>query len=318
MHSGGCTIGERPIDLHLYALQKLGAEITVGEVIHAKAPKLKGCEIVFPFPSVGATENAMLAAVLAEGTTIIRNCAREPEIEDLQGYLNSCGAKVRGAGSSDIIIEGVKSLHSCDEYSIMPDRIEAGTFLIAGAATYGKVLVRNIIPTHIYSLIEVLYGIGCRIEITNDSVYVESARRLLNTNGGINVKTLPYPGFPTDLQAPLTSLFCIASGSSVIEETIFENRFKHVPELIKMGADIEYLNDNSILINGVDHLHGGDLISSDLRCGAALIIGGLAAEGNTYIDDEHYIERGYADIEKKFQSLGGDIKTVKLCATRIV
>lgn len=304
--------------MHLDALRALGAEIKEGDVIYARASKLKGCEINLPFPSVGATENAMLAAVLAEGTTIIKNSAKEPEIEDLQKFLNSMGARVTGAGSGVIVIEGVKELHDCKEYSIMPDRIEAGTYMIAGAATGGKVLVRNIEPTHVSSLIDILYSIGCDIQIYHNSVYVDSSRKKLNTFSGLSVRTLPFPGFPTDLQAPLTALLSVTSGASVIEETIFESRFKHVPELVKMGADIEYIGNNSILINGVHHLYGSDLVSTDLRCGASLLIAGLCAEGNSYIDDDHFIERGYADIEEKFQMLGGMIKTVKLCAARTV
>lgn len=304
--------------MHLNALRALGAVIEEGDIIYARAAKLKGNEIKLPFPSVGATENAMLAAVLAEGTTVIKNSAREPEIEDLQKYLNAIGGKVKGAGTGEIVVEGVKELHDCEEHSIMPDRIEAGTYMIASAATGGKVFIRNIVPSHVFSLIELLYNIGCKIEIYHNAVYVESTKRKLDTLGGISVRTLPYPGFPTDLQAPLTSLLSVTSGASVIEETIFENRFKHVPELVKMGADIEYIGKKSILINGVERLVGCDLVSSDLRSGASLLIAGLCAVGDTYIDDDHFIERGYADIEKKFQMLGGRVKTVKLCAARTV
>lgn len=260
----------------------------------------------------------MLAAVLAEGVTLIRNAAKEPEIEDLQGYLNACGANVQGAGSDTITIEGVKELHDCTEYSIMPDRIEAGTFLIAGAATSGRIHVRNIIPTHIDSLIKILKTIGCRVETTYNSVYLESDLEVLKTGEGLIINTEPYPGFPTDLQAQLTVLLSLTKGRSIINETIFEKRFRHVNELRKMGAKISFNGDKTIEIHGVPELKGANLKSSDLRCGAALVVAGLAAKGNTFVDDDHYIARGYADFGTKINLLGGSLKSVELCPSRTI
>lgn len=300
-YPGGCAIGPRPIDLHIKALKKLGAQIeeSYGQ-ISAKAQKLSGGEIVFDFPSVGATENAMMAAVLADGVTTIRNAAREPEVVDLQEFLNRMGAKITGGGTDTICVAGVGSL-SPTEYTVMPDRIEAGTFLLAGAITSGDITVENCLAENLFALLDKLSAMGARITSGNDFIRIQ-ARRL----GAVDIKTLPYPGFPTDLQAPMLSLLTVAKGTGVVTETIFENRFQHVDQLVRMGANIRVESRNAI-VRGVKALTGATVSAFDLRAGGALVLAALAARGITEIHSVYHIDRGYEAIETKLQSLGADI-----------
>ncbi|MBU2702986.1 UDP-N-acetylglucosamine 1-carboxyvinyltransferase [Sporomusaceae bacterium BoRhaA] len=301
-YPGGCAIGPRPINLHIKALEKLGAHIKEGSgYIDAEAKKLVGNEITFDFPSVGATENAMMAAVLAEGTTVIRNAAREPEIVDLQNFFNSMGGRVGGAGTDCIFIRGVKSLHST-EYQIMPDRIEAGTLLIATAMTGGNVIIGNINHACLFSVMDKLQEIGSVIECRGNAIRIKAE----NLRRGVDIKTLPYPGFPTDLQAPMLSLLTIAKGTSIISETIFENRFKHVDELTRMGAKIK-VEGRTAVIRGVDALSGTCVAAPDLRAGGALVLAGLVAAGTTIVDEVYHIDRGYERLEEKLNSLGAII-----------
>lgn len=300
-YPGGCAIGPRPINLHIKALEKMGTKISESfGFIDAEAERLTGGEIQLDYPSVGATENAMMAAVLAEGTTIIRNAAKEPEIQDLQRFLNKMGARVIGAGNDTVRIEGVKKLFSA-EHTIMPDRIEAGTFLIAGAITQGDVTVENIKPEWLFSLTDKLQEIGASIETGVDQVRVRAGEMR-----GVDIKTLPHPGFPTDLQAPMLSLLTIAKGTSIITETIFENRFKHVDELARMGAKIK-VEGRTAIIRGIYKLTGAIVAAPDLRAGAALILAALAAEGTSEIEHVYHVDRGYEEMEKKLQSLGAQI-----------
>jgi UDP-N-acetylglucosamine 1-carboxyvinyltransferase len=300
-YPGGCAIGPRPINLHIKALVKLGAHIKESSgYIDAEAKELVGSEITFDFPSVGATENAIMAAVLAEGTTVIRNAAREPEIVDLQNFLNSMGARVGGAGTDTIFIQGVKKLHST-EYQIMPDRIEAGTLLIAAAMTGGDVVLENVNYSCLFSVIDKLQEIGAQIEYRGNAIRIKAGELR-----GVDIKTLPYPGFPTDLQAPMLSLLSIAKGTSIISETIFENRFKHVDELTRMGAKIK-VDGRTAVIRGVDSLSGTVVSAPDLRAGGALVLAGLVASGTTVIDQVYHIDRGYERLEAKLNSLGAEI-----------
>lgn len=296
---GGCAIGNRPIDLHLKGFKALGAEISEEhESISAFADKLIGNKIYLDFPSVGATENIMTAAVLAEGETIIENAAMEPEITDLQNFLNKLGGNVKGAGTSTIRIEGVEKLGGTD-HRIIPDRIEAGTFIVAAAMSGGDVIVENVITSHIKPVIAKLIEAG--VEIIEDG---ESVRVIGNDNlRPIDVKTLPYPGFPTDMQAQFMAMTTIAGGTSEIIETVFENRFKHVEELNRMGADIT-IDGKSAKIRGVNGLKGARVVASDLRAGAALILAGIIAEGRTEISDIYHIDRGYEDIEERLSNIG--------------
>lgn len=308
-YPGGCEIGTRPIDLHVRALRTLGAKITeTGGYLVCEADKIVGTEINLDFPSVGATENIILASVSCEGTTIIRNAAREPEIVDLQNYLNAIGCKISGAGTNIIKIEGVKKFHPV-EYKIMPDRIVAGTYLIAAAATYGNIEVTDVIPEHISALIAKLREAGCRINIHKDKVELSAAKKLKAVEA---IKTQPYPGFPTDLQAPFLALTTLTSGTSVITENIFENRFKHVGELIRMGAKIT-TEGRTAVVKGVKKLCGAAVEAKDLRGGAALIIAGLAAEGETKVYNIGHIDRGYEKIDKKLTSLGAGIEKKSIC-----
>jgi UDP-N-acetylglucosamine 1-carboxyvinyltransferase len=300
---GGCAIGERKIDLHLRGLEALGADIQEkGSRIVCRAPRLRGAEIIFDFPSVGATENTMMAAVLAEGRTTIVGAAREPEIQDLQSFLNAMGARVSGAGTDTIVIDGVKRLDGCD-FTIIPDRIVTGTVMVAAAATEGDVTLRQAAPWHLASLIYVLRRAGVQIEVDNDIIKVTAKGRPKAVE---RIVTSPYPAFPTDMQAQVMILLALADGVSVIKETVFEGRFKHVDELCRMGADIR-LDLNTAFIRGVSRLYGTTVEATDLRAGAALVIAGLAAQGRTVIEQVHHIDRGYDRIEEMFASLGGRI-----------
>lgn len=303
---GGCAIGARPIDIHLKGFEALGVKIEQGHgYIEASAPEgLKGTSIYFDFPSVGATENIMMAASLAEGTTILENAAEEPEIVDLANYLNKMGAKIRGAGTDTIRIEGVYKLHGAD-YTIIPDRIEAGTYMIAAAMTGGDVVVENVLPEHQKPLIAKLREAGAVVEEDIDKVRVIGKNPLK----AVSIKTLPYPGFPTDMQAQMMAMMVIAEGRSKVTETVFENRFMHVVELNRMGAQIS-TEGRSAVIDGPCKLTGCDVRATDLRAGAAMILAGLVAEGTTRIGDLHHIDRGYENIVAKLKKLGADIERV--------
>lgn len=303
---GGCAIGARPIDIHLKGFEALGVKIEQGHgYIEASAPEgLKGTSIYFDFPSVGATENIMMAASLAEGTTILENAAEEPEIVDLANYLNKMGAKIRGAGTDTIRIEGVGKLHGAD-YTIIPDRIEAGTYMIAAAMTGGDIVVENVLPEHQKPLIAKLREAGAVVEEDIDKVRVIGKNPLK----AVSIKTLPYPGFPTDMQAQMMAMMVIAEGRSKVTETVFENRFMHVVELNRMGAQIS-TEGRSAVIDGPCKLTGCDVRATDLRAGAAMILAGLVAEGTTRIGDLHHIDRGYENIVAKLKNLGADIERV--------
>ncbi len=303
---GGCAIGARPMDLHEKGFRALGAEVDEGYgLISARAKELCGAHIYLDKVSVGATINIMMAAVLAEGKTTIENAAKEPHVVDVANFLNSMGANVKGAGTDMIRITGVKSLHGT-EYSVIPDQIEAGTFMYAAAATHGEVTVRNVIPKHLEATTAKLLEAGCRIAEGDDAVTV-SARdiTLLPTQ----VTTLPYPGFPTDMQPQMTAVLGLADGVSTVTESIFDNRFKYVAELIRMGASIR-VESNIAIITGVDHYTGAHVSAPDLRAGAALVIAGLAADGITTIDDIHFVERGYEDFTEKLRGIGAEIERV--------
>ncbi|MBQ1310781.1 MAG: UDP-N-acetylglucosamine 1-carboxyvinyltransferase [Blautia sp.] len=302
---GGCNIGSRPIDQHLKGFRALGAKVDIlhGAII-AKAENLHGSHIFMDVVSVGATINIMMAASLAPGRTIIENAAKEPHVVDVANFLNSMGANIKGAGTDVIRIKGVEKLHRT-EYSIIPDQIEAGTFMFAAAATGGDITVRNVIPKHLEATTAKLLEIGCEVEEFDDAVRVRAGRVLNHTN----VKTLPYPGYPTDMQPQITVALSLARGSSIVTESIFENRFKYVDELVRMGANIK-VEGNSAIVEGVDRLMGARVSAPDLRAGAALVIAGLAAEGITIVDDIHYIQRGYEDFEGKLRSLGAEIEKV--------
>ena len=303
---GGCAIDARPIDIHLKGFEALGVKIEQGHgYIEASAPEgLKGTSIYFDFPSVGATENIMMAASLAEGTTILENAAEEPEIVDLANYLNKMGAKIRGAGTDTIRIEGVEKLHGAD-YTIIPDRIEAGTYMIAAAMTGGDIVVENVLPEHQKPLIAKLREAGAVVEEDIDKVRVIGKNPLK----AVSIKTLPYPGFPTDMQAQMMAMMVIAEGRSKVTETVFENRFMHVVELNRMGAQIS-TEGRSAVIDGPCKLTGCDVRATDLRAGAAMILAGLVAEGTTRIGDLHHIDRGYENIVAKLKNLGADIERV--------
>ena len=302
---GGCAIGERRVDFHIKGLETLGAKIKIENgYVHAKASKLVGSDIYLDIPSVGATENLMLASICAEGSTRIQNAAREPEIVDLANFLNSIGADVIGAGTSEIIINGVKSdsLHPV-EYTTIPDRIEAGTYMAAVVATRGKAIIRNIYPAHLTFFNDKLVQMGANIKLVEPTTIEVSAKNRLNS---INFVTQPYPGFPTDLQAIAMTLLTTANGVGIITESLYENRFMQVPDLRRMGADI-HQDRNHAIIKGVKHLTGANVAASDLRAGAALVIAGLMAGGQTIVEKLHHIDRGYEDFEYKLQSLGAKI-----------
>lgn len=300
---GGCPIGERPIDQHIKGFEALGAnvEITNGAVV-VKAEKLVGANIFFDVVSVGATINVMIAATLAEGTTVLENVAREPHVVDVANFLNTMGANIKGAGTDVIRIQGVKELVGCN-YSVVPDQIEAGTFMIAAAATRGDVTLTNVIPKHLESISAKLLEMGVKIEEGDDTVrvYVDGP---LN---GVNIKTAPYPGFPTDVQQPMSALLTTVPGKSTIVESIWETRQKHAIELMKMGANIE-VEGTIAHITGVEKLKGASVVATDLRAGAAMVIAGLVAEGETEIRDIEHIDRGYPHIEDKFNKLGAQIE----------
>ncbi len=302
---GGCNIGSRPIDQHLKGFRALGADVDIehGKIV-AEAERLRGTHLYFDVVSVGATINVMMAAAMAEGTTIMENVAKEPHVVDVANFLNSMGANIRGAGTDVIKIRGVKSLHK-SEYSIIPDQIEAGTFMFAAAATKGDVTVLNVIPKHLDATISKLVDIGCEVEEFDDAVRVVAKGRLRSTQ----VKTLPYPGYPTDMQPQIGVVLALAKGTSTITESIFENRFKYLDELARMGAVIK-VEGNSATIEGVERFSGARVSAPDLRAGAALCIAGLAAEGITIVDDIVYIQRGYERFEEKLRSLGGMIEKV--------
>lgn len=296
---GGCNIGSRPIDQHIKGFKALGAEVKIEQgMIATKAEHLVGNHIYMDVVSVGATINIMLAACLAEGKTIIENAAKEPHIVDVASFLNSMGANIKGAGTDVIRIVGVEKLHG-SEYSIIPDQIEAGTFMMAAAATKGDVLVKNVIPKHLEAISAKLIEIGATVEELDDSVRVIANNRLSNTH----VKTLPYPGFPTDMQPQATALLALSTGTSIVTESIFENRFKYVDELNRMGASI-MVEGNSAIIDGVEGFTGAMVSAPDLRAGAALVIAALVADGFTVIDHIHFVERGYEAFEEKMKKLG--------------
>ncbi|MDR1912881.1 MAG: UDP-N-acetylglucosamine 1-carboxyvinyltransferase, partial [Clostridiales bacterium] len=305
-YPGGCELGARPIDLHLMALRKLGAKIIEQHgFILCSADKLIGTHIDLDFPSVGATENVMLTAVLAKGRTIINNAAREPEITDLQLFLNGMGADIKGAGTSKIVIDGVEQLHAV-EHTVMPDRIVAGTFLVAAAITGGKLRLTHIAPEHLRPITSKLAEIGCAVRMEEDSVYLEAPSILKPIT---MLKTFPHPGFPTDMQPQFMALLSLAKGVSMVSETVFESRNRHIGELKRMGADITLSPDGQTsVIKGVPKLRGAVVESKDLRGGAALILAGLAAEGYTEVRNSRHVERGYEEIEKSLQAIGADIK----------
>lgn len=299
---GGCAIGTRPIDLHLKGFKALGAEITLGYgFVEASAEKLIGNNIYLDFPSVGATENIMMAAVLAEGQTFIENAAEEPEITDLANFLNKMGADIKGAGTDTIRINGVKELRGAT-HAVIPDRIEAGTYMIAAAITKGNVLVCNVVPDHLKPITAKLRECGA------DVVREDNGLRIIahNRPKAVDIKTMPYPGFPTDMQSQFMVLMSVAEGTSIAIETVFENRFMHVSELKRMGADIK-IEGRSAIIEGKSNLLGAPVKATDLRAGAALILAGLVADGTTEIMDVHHIDRGYVNIEEKLKSLGAKI-----------
>lgn len=302
---GGCDIGSRPIDLHIKGFRALGATVQIKHgLVIAAAERLVGTHIYLDKVSVGATINIMMAASMAEGKTTIENAAKEPHVVDVANFLNSMGANIRGAGTDVIRIVGVEKLHRT-EYSIIPDQIEAGTFMLAAAATKGDVTVKNVIPKHLEAISAKLLEVGCEVEEFDDAVRVVASKPLHHTQ----VTTLPYPGFPTDMQPQMAVVLGISEGTSTVTESIFENRFKYVDELTRMGASIK-VESNIAIINGVEQYTGARVNAPDLRAGAALVIAGLAAEGLTFVDDIYYIERGYEEFEKKLSSLGALIEKV--------
>ena len=306
---GGCVIGARPIDQHLKGMRALGAEIEIDcerNIVRAKAERLIGAEIYFDVVSVGATINVMLAACMAEGTTVLSNVAKEPHVVDVANFLNMMGASVKGAGTDVIRISGRPKLHGCG-YAIIPDQIETGTFMIAAAATMGDVIIKNVIPTHMEAISAKLMESGARV-IGGDDGRDFYIRVIMNERPRpINVKTLPYPGFPTDLQQPMMAYLCSCNGVSTINETIFENRFNHVKELRRMGASISLKDNNTAKVKGIPSLRGADIYATDLRAGASLIVAGLAASGTTNVHNIQFIDRGYEYLDKKLNALGAQI-----------
>lgn len=307
---GGCSIGNRPIDFHIKGMRALGAKVEIkGGIVYAEAERLKGAEIYLDMASVGATINIMLAACRAEGTTVITNAAKEPHVVDVANFLNMMGASIKGAGTDVIRIYGRQELHGCS-YAIIPDQIEAGTFMIAAVATHGNVVINNIIPTHLEAISAKLMECGAHVTEGDDGtefyLQVQGGDRLR----AVNIKTLPYPGFPTDLQQPMMALLTMSKGNSYIVENIFEDRFNHVPELIRMGASIN-VNGRTATIEGVEKLYGANVRATDLRAGAALIVAALAAEGTTIVRNIHFIDRGYERFEQKLRALGADIERIE-------
>jgi len=302
---GGCNIGSRPIDLHLKGFSQLGADINLGHgYVEASCKRLKGAKVYLDFPSVGATENIMMAAVLADGETVIENAAEEPEIVDLASFLNKMGAKIIGAGTDTIKIEGVKELKGTI-HQVIPDRIEAGTYMVAAAITGGEVTIENVIPEHVRSITAKLQEAGIYVKEEQNKIKVKANGRI----EAVDIKTMPYPGFPTDMQAQFMALLSIADGVSIITETVFENRFMHVNELKRMGANIK-IDGRSAVVEGVEKLTGAEVKATDLRAGAALVIAGLIAEGITEVSEIYHIDRGYVDMVGKLKKLGADIDKI--------
>lgn len=303
---GGCNIGSRPIDQHIKGWRALGTTVDIAHgLISVKAEELKGNHIYMDVSSVGATINVMLAAAMAEGQTIIENAAKEPHVVDLASFLNSMGANIKGAGTDVIRIKGVTKLHKT-EYAIIPDQIEAGTYMFAAAVTKGDITVKNVIPKHLESITAKLIEIGCEVKEFDDAVRVVASKPLTSTH----VKTLPYPGFPTDMQPQIVAALGLSEGTSIVTESLFENRFRYVDELARMGANIK-VEGNTAIINGVNKYTGASMSVPDLRAGAALAMAALAAEGVSVLDDIHYIQRGYEDFEYKLQNLGAQIEKVE-------
>jgi UDP-N-acetylglucosamine 1-carboxyvinyltransferase len=302
---GGCAIGSRPVDQHIKGLVAMGAEVTIDHgYVKARASRLRGANIVMDMVTVTGTENLLMAAVLAKGTTVLENAAREPEVTDLALCLNKMGAQITGIGTDRLIIEGVERLHGA-EHAIMPDRIEAGTFLVAAAMTRGHVILRNADPSSMESVLDKLAETGAVIEAGSDWISLDMKHR----PKAVNARTLPYPAFPTDMQAQLMTLNSVAEGTAIVTETIFENRFMHVPELNRMGAQIE-VEGNTAIIKGVEKLSGATVMATDLRASASLVIAGLVAEGDTYVDRIYHLDRGYEHIEKKLGAVGAQIERI--------
>ena len=302
---GGCAIGARPVNLHIKALQDLGAEVELKDgYVEAKARRLKGATIYFDIPTVTGTENIMMAACLADGTTLLKNAAREPEVVNLADVLNGMGAKITGAGTDIIRIDGVEQMHPV-EAAVIPDRIEAGTFMIAVGMTGGDVRIMGCEPVHVEALTLKLRDAGMEITPLDGGIRAAAKKKIKS----VDITTLPYPGFPTDLQAQIMALMSVANGLSVITETVFENRFMHVSELMRMGADI-LIHGNSAMVKGIPKLKGAPVMATDLRASASLILAGLAAEGKTELSRVYHIDRGYQEIEKKFSAIGANIKRV--------
>ncbi len=303
---GGCNIGSRPVDQHIKGFRALGADVEIEHgCLVCSAKKLEGSHIYLDVVSVGATINVMLASVLAEGQTYIENAAKEPHVVDVANFLNSMGASIKGAGTDVIRIKGVSKLHGA-HYSIIPDQIEAGTFMLAAAITKGDVLIKNVIPKHLESITSKLKEIGCDVNEEDDTIRVMASRPFRHTQ----VKTLPYPGFPTDMQPQIVVALGLAEGTSIVTESIFENRFRYVDELTRLGANIR-VEGNTAIIEGVSKYTGANIVAPDLRAGAALVVAGLAAEGVTVVDDIFYVERGYEDFVEKLRNLGADIEKIE-------
>ena len=307
---GGCRIGQRPMDFHIKGMRALGAEVSErGDVISAKAERLVGADIVFDMASVGATINVMLAACRAEGRTTITNAAREPHVVDVANFLNTMGANIRGAGTDIIRINGRQNLHGCT-YAVIPDQIEAGTYMIAAAATKGDVIIRNVIPTHLESVTAKLLECGTDVQTRDDGNEFVIQVRASESPRAVNIKTMPYPGFPTDLQQPMSSMLTLAEGRSMVTENLFENRFNHCDELVRMGAKI-IVNGRTATIEGVERLYGTSVKVTDLRAGAAMIVAALVAEGTTKIRNIYSIDRGYERLEEKLTALGAGIRRIR-------
>ncbi len=303
---GGCDIGNRPVDLHLKALKNLGAVICEnGSSINCCAQSITGSKIILPFPSVGATENIIIAAAISKGKTVIINPAREPEISDLADFLNHCGAKIYGAGETTIEIEGVSELHPC-AHTIIPDRILASTYMCACAITGGEITIHDVRSTHLTPVFPIFNEMGCKLYLNGNSLKIQAPKRLKRVR---MIKTMPYPGFPTDSQSPVVAALSVAKGTSVVKENIFENRFRFVSELSRFGADIE-INDKLAVINGRKSLHGANVNATDLRGGAALVVAALGAEGESTVNYISHIDRGYENFETALLSLGGDVKRI--------
>ena len=304
---GGCELGPRPIDLHLQALRKMGVLIEEDHgCLSCSVPEhLKGASIGLSFPSVGATENILLAAVCAEGITVVSNAAREPEICDLADFLNACGAKIHGVGDSTIIIEGVRHLSGC-EHRVIPDRIAAATYLSAAAVTGGDIELKDVVPAHLLPVLPVFEESGCEVSVDQNRIRLKAPDRLSRVK---SIRTMPYPGFPTDAQAPIMTMTCLAKGTSIFVENIFESRYKHVGELLRLGANIK-VEGRVAIVEGVERLSGAPVEAADLRGGAALVVAGLAAGGITRVGGIHHIDRGYENIEDSFKTLGAEIKRI--------